>query len=340
MKTDVTLPEEGEGKKEEKKKKPVHVDFSKTGKKKDSPFQKAATLEKRLKLFLYGDSGAGKTTLLLHFPDPVVADMEGGTDLYGDVFDFGVLHATTVEELVAAIDWLLENKHQYKTLAIDPITILWDMLQKKWSDIFLRRNKGSKGHKHEFYDLQVKDWLTIKGEFKEIIRKLIALDMNVIVTAREKTKYKEGSFMVAVGETFDGEKSLPYMFDTIVRMYVDDKGRHMGLCLKDRSNKLPKEEFECSYSVFEKAFGKQYLNKKPKPIQYATQAQKDTIGKYIEQFGMTDEQVAKRLAAYEAEGLDDLTAENAKIIISKFESALKTKGGKGKKNKEKPNAKD
>ena len=341
MKTDVTLPDEGKGKKEPaKKKKSVHVDFSKAGKKQESPFQKAATLEKRLKLFLYGDSGAGKTTLLLHFPKPVVMDLEGGTDLYGDAFNFGVLHANTVEEIVAAIDWLLENKHEYKTLAIDPITILWDMLQKKWSDIFLRRNKGSKGHKHEFYDLQVKDWMCIKSEFKEIIRKLIALDMNVIVTAREKTKYKEGSFMVAVGETFDGEKSLPYMFDTIVRMYVDEKGRHMGLCLKDRSNKLPKEDFECSYTVFEKAFGKQYLNKKPKPIQYATQAQKDTIRKYIEQFGMTDEQVSKRLAAYDAEGLDDLTDENAALIISKFETALKDKGGKTRKRKEKTDAKD
>jgi len=99
--------------------------------------------------------------------------------------------------------------------------------------------------------------MTVKAEFKEFIRKLIALDMNVIVTAREKTKYKEGSFMVAMGETFDGEKSLPYMFDTIVRMYVDDKGRHMGTCLKDRSNKLPKEEFECSYENFEQFFGKQ-----------------------------------------------------------------------------------
>ena len=46
------------------------------------------------------------------------------------------------------------------------------------------------------------------------------------------------SDMVAIGETFDGEKSLPYMFDTILRMYIDEKGRHMGLCIKDRSSVL------------------------------------------------------------------------------------------------------
>jgi len=71
----------------------VHLNFSKT--RKGSPFQKAKSLDKRLKLFLWGDSGAGKTTLALQFPKPVVIDMERGTDLYGESFDFDVLRATT-----------------------------------------------------------------------------------------------------------------------------------------------------------------------------------------------------------------------------------------------------
>jgi hypothetical protein len=333
MKTKVELPEE-------KKEKSVHLDFSKTGGKTESPFQKATSLQKRLKLFLWGDSGVGKTTLALRFPKPVVIDLEGGADLYGDSFKFDVLKANTPDEIMAAVDWLLTQKHSYRTLIIDPVTVYWDSLQKKWSDVFLKRNKGSKGYKYEFYDLQPRDWLTIKAEFKEFIRKIIALDMNVIVTAREKTKYKEGSFMVAIGETFDGEKTLPYMFDTIVRMYLDEKSRYMGFCVKDRSNKLPKEAFECSYKVFEKLFGKQYLSKEATPVQYATPAQKEKIKKYIEQFGMTPEQVEKRLAAYDAESLDVLTNENAQIIISKFESAGAAKNNKTQKGKENKDAKN
>jgi len=326
MKTDVSLPDDKPGGKnpsKEKGGKSVHLDFAKAPDgKKESPFQKAASLKKRLKLFLWGDSGAGKTTLALQFPKPVVIDLEGGTDHYGGDFQFDVLRAVTPDEVMEAVDWLGTHKHQYLTLVIDPITIQWDALQKKWSDIFLKRNKGSKGYKHEFYDLQPKDWLTIKSEFKELIRKLIALDMNVIVTAREKTKYKEGSFMVAIGETFDGEKGLPYMFDTIVRMYVDEKGRHMGLSVKDRSNRLPREEFECTYAALEKLFGKQYLNQKPKPVKYATKAQKEKISKYVEQFGASEEQLTRRLAAYGAETIDELTQENADLIISKFEAAM------------------
>jgi len=337
MKTDVELPEEKEqdlsasaGQVE----KPIHLDFSKKiGGKEGPPFQKAAALEKRLKLFLWGDTGVGKTTISLRFPKPAVIDLEGGTDLYGDAFQFDVLRVNTPDEVMAAVDWLLVNKHPYRTLVIDPITVYWDSLQKKWSDIFLKRNKGSKGYKYEFYDLQPKDWMTVKAEFKEFIRKLIALDMNVIITAREKTKFKEGSFMVAIGETFDGEKSLPYMFDTIVRMYLDEKGRYMGLCIKDRSNKLPKEEFECSYATFEKLFGKKSLNREASPVQHASQAQKDKIKEYIKQFKMTPEQVEKRLAAYDAESLEDLSSKNAELIISKFKSASATKNSGNQENK-------
>ena len=326
MKTDVTLPQEEvsaqqpEGSGADEPSKGVHLDFRKHGDGK-SPFQKAKTLEKRLKLFLWGDSGVGKTTLALQFPNPVLIDTEGGTDLYGDAFEFAVLHATTADEIMEAVDWLLVNRHDYRTLIIDPITIYWDALQKKWSDIFLKRNKNSKGYRYEFYDLQPRDWLTLKAEFKELIRKLIALDMNVLVTAREKTKYKEGQFMLAAGETFDGEKSLPYLFDTIVRLFRDPQGRFMGTCIKDRSNKLPKQEFQVSYTVFEGVFSKQALARKAQPLQLATEEQKKALAAYIAQFKLPPDQVARRLAAYEADSLDALTKDNADLILAKFQAA-------------------
>ncbi len=332
MKTNVTLPDEAQeaGPPERAPaaatEKPIHVDFSKKDQD-GSPFQKARSLDKRLKLFLWGDSGVGKTTLALQFPKPVVIDLEGGADLYGESFDFDVLRASTADEAMDAAQWLLTHPHAYRTLVIDPITVYWDALQKKWSDIFLRRNKGSKGYKFEFYDLQPRDWMTVKAEFKDFIRKLIALDMNVIVTARQKVQYADGGFMKAIGETFDGEKSLPYLFDTIVRLYRDEKGRFLGECLKDRSNKLPPGEFECSFARLEELFGKKTLARKARPTAFATDAQKRQIREHIARFEMTPEQVVRRLAAYGAESLDYLTEENARVILTKFESALAAKGG-------------
>jgi len=220
----------------------------------ESPFEKAMLRDKRLKLFLWGDSGVGKTTLALQFPEPVVIDLEGGTDLYGNRFEFDVLKTSTADDAMDAVCWLMNHDHEYRSLIIDPVTIYWDALQRKWSEIFLRRNKNSKGFRFEYYDFQPKDWMAIKAEFKEFIRNLISLDMNVIVTARQKVQYADGAYMKAIGQTFDGEKSLPYLFDTIVRLYRDQAGRYMGECLKDRSNKLPKQPFENAYSVYEVFF--------------------------------------------------------------------------------------
>ena len=221
---------------------------------KDSPFQAATSMGKRLKLFIWGDSGVGKTTLALQFPNPVLIDLEGGADLYGDKFAFSVMRASTADEVTTAVEWLAQNPHGYETLVIDPISVYWDALQKKWSDIFLRRNKGSRAHKHEFYEFQPRDWMTMKAEFKHLIRSLIALDMNVIVTARQKVQYADGAFMRAIGETFDGEKSLPYLFDVVVRLHRDEKGRYLGRCLKDRSGVLPVDDFESSYERFRSWF--------------------------------------------------------------------------------------
>lgn len=283
------------------------------------PFVSTVRTTRRTKLFLWGDSGAGKTTLALRFPSPAVIDLEGGTEHYGDTFSFEVLKATTADEVMAAVDWLRTNQHPYRTLVIDPITLYWDALQRKWSDIFLRRNKSSKGYRQEFYDLQPRDWMTLKAEFKELIRKLVELDMNVVITARQKTQYADAGFMRAVGDTFDGEKSLPYLFDSILRLYRDDKGRFMAENLKDRSGKLPHGHFEVRYEEIERRLGVEALQRQAEPLRMATAEQLDRIRHFVSASGMKQETVTERLRDYQAACLEELTADNANLIIEKFE---------------------
>ncbi|HOX27262.1 MAG TPA: ATP-binding protein [Candidatus Krumholzibacteria bacterium] len=290
-----------------------------------SPFRAAETSNRRLKLFLWGDSGVGKTTLALRFPSPAVVDLEGGTEHYGGAFKFEVLKATTADEVAAAVDWLLTHKHPYRTLIVDPVTLYWDALQRKWTDIFLRRNKGSKGHHGDYYDLQPRDWQVVKAEFKEFIRKLIQLDMTVVVTAREKAQYADGGFMRVVGTTFDGEKSLPYLFDTILRLYRDETGRFMAENIKDRTNKLPRGHFEVSYQLFEARIGTESLDREAEPLRLVTPEQLARLGHFIAVSGMYPSKVSERLQAYGAKRLEDLTEENANLILAKFESAAAAK---------------
>lgn len=286
-----------------------------------SPFLMGARARRRLKLLLWGDSGAGKTTLALRFPGCVVIDLEGGTELYGDTFSFDVLKATTADEAMAAVDWLLTHPHEYRTLVIDPITVYWDALQAKWGRIFLQRNKGGKGHHGEFYELQPRDWVTLKAEFKELVRKLIALDMNVIVTARQKAQYADAGFMRKVGETFDGERTLPYLFDTILHLYRDKDGRFMAANMKDRSNKLPIGDFEVSYALLEQCLGADALDRAPTPVAMVTTQQLECLRHFIAASGMYPEAVVERLRTYGADSLEGLTEVNAQLIIDKFTAA-------------------
>lgn len=290
-----------------------------------SPFQPATQTDRRLKLFLWGDSGVGKTTLALRFPSPVVIDLEDGCALYGGAFAFAVLKTSTADEVIAAVDWLLTHPHDYRTLVIDPITIFWEALQAKWNRIFLMRNRGGKGHRGDFYELQPRDWVTLKAEFKEFVRKLIALDLNVVVTARLKTQYSDSGFMRAVGESFDAEKSLPYLFDSILHLYRGEGGQFMAENIKDRTNRLPRGRFEVSYELIEQSLGSEALAREAKPVALATPEQIARIRHFIGVFGMKEEQVVARLAAYGASCVAALTTENAQLIIDKFTAAAAAK---------------
>lgn len=214
------------------------------------PFVKANSSPKRLKLFIWGDPGVGKTTLALQFPRPVAIDLEGGCDLFGGRFQFDVLRTTSPDTVNEAIAWLTAHDHDYATLVLDPVTVYWDALQRKWSDIFLQRNKGSRGHKHEFYELGPKEWMSIKADWKAFVRDLIGLDMNVVVAARAKPQYAAAGFMRAVGTTFDAEKSMPYLFDVVLRLYRDDQGQFLAEAIKDRTGQLPKTPFAPTIEVF------------------------------------------------------------------------------------------
>lgn len=226
-----------------------------------NPFHRATTLSKRVKFLLWGDSGSGKTTLALKFPRPAFIDLEGGADLYGDKAEFDVFRCTTAEEVLHAVTWLATNRHPYRTVVIDPISVYWDQLQKKWSDTFLLRNRGAKGYHFEFFDMGPKEWQTVKAEHKDLLRRLASLDLNVIVTARQKPLYADGGFMRVAGETFDGEKNIGYAFDSVVQLYRDAKGQFMSRVHKDRTGLLPTEPFQTSYSVYEKAFGIESLTR-------------------------------------------------------------------------------
>jgi len=205
-----------------------------------NPFKKPTKEKERVKLFIYGESGAGKTfTSLSAFPNIALIDLERGAALYHSTFEFDVLNASTIEEIEEAIEFLRTEKHDYKTIVIDPITKLYEILTKKWSDRLFKYNKKSKGFKHEYYAMQPLDYKLLKDEWKDLVSRILSLDMNIVCTARLKSKYSEGEgeFMKKVGETFACEKDTDYEFDIVARLTTRGSNRIMQI-EKDRDCRL------------------------------------------------------------------------------------------------------
>lgn len=84
---------------------------------------------------IYGPEGIGKSTLAGQFPDPIFADVEGGTS-HLDVARLPL--AKTWADLSVSVQWLLTGTHEFRTFVIDSVDSLERLLA---SEICRRSNK-------------------------------------------------------------------------------------------------------------------------------------------------------------------------------------------------------
>jgi hypothetical protein len=180
---------------------------------------------------------------------------------------------------------------------------------------------------YDFYELKFRDWAVIKTELKDFYRHVLALDMNVIFTAREKTQYADGDFAKKTGVTFDGEKSLPYIVDVVLRLYrktdgfyahiVKDRGQHLG-----KRTEISAATPTALYKVIENAFGREHLDRDAEPARNITTVQLDRIVELVRQLDITPDKVKRALEQYNAESFGDLTHDDAETVITNLETRL------------------
>jgi peptidoglycan-associated lipoprotein len=130
---------------------------------------------KRLKLFMFGPAGVGKTTAAIQFPNSYIIDAERGTENYDKLITASgsaVFQSSDMQEITQEVKALLTNKHEYRTLVIDPITTAYnDLLDKSELKV------GSEFGRH---------YGEANKHMKRLANLIMALDMNVIVTAHAK----------------------------------------------------------------------------------------------------------------------------------------------------------
>lgn len=209
--------------------------------------------KKRLKILIYGPSGVGKTTSAIQLPNNYIIDMEKGTVAYSDeikAMNSVVFHTTNPYELEKEVDALLAEKHNFRTLTIDPITTLWINLQAYWDSRF----QDAVGKEDGLQDWGMRYWTKVKKDYKRIRNKLLALDMNVLVIVHQKDKYQGQN---VVGITFDSEKEDDYSFDFVFRL-IKRSGKYIALTEKQRvslGGKRFPDEFEWKYDNLVKFYG-------------------------------------------------------------------------------------
>lgn len=199
-------------------------------------------VQKRLKLFMFGAAGVGKSTSSAMFPNAYIIDCEKGTENYDEIIRASgsvVFHTTDMDEVIAEVKSLLTERHEYRTLVIDPITAAYnDLLEKSEAKV------GTEFGRHY-------------GEANKAMRRLanllMSLDMNIIITAHQKKEY--GQNLAVIGETFDGWKQLDYWFDLVIQLQKNGKKR-FGRVVKTRIKGFPDaERFEWSYDEVKRRYG-------------------------------------------------------------------------------------
>jgi hypothetical protein len=218
-------------------------------------FTKPTKAAKRLKLMLYGVAGVGKTTAAIQFPNPAIIDTERGAenDTYVDLINAkggAILSTSSFDTIMEQVKALATTEHPYRTLVIDPITVVYDAMATAWE-----KRVGDEWSRHRAK--AVTDW-------KRLTNLLAALDMNVVFTSHAKSEWVNGE---STGRfTFDGPKGADYWMDLVIEVQRSGEER-FGIIRKSRIKTLPVDEtFPFSYDELADRYGRDVLERDSKPV--------------------------------------------------------------------------
>lgn len=273
-------------------------------------------VQKRLKTLIYGVSGSGKTMTAISFPKPYLIDAEKGyeqPEYLEKIKENGgcIFHTTDFEQLLAEIKDLATLKHDYKTLIIDPLTVIYNNLVDKCAnDRISPTNIDGTSHGGHY--------MVVNRKMKQLINLLIKLDMNVIVISHSKNEY--GQNMSVLGQTFDCFKKLDYLFDLVFETHKKGKFRDV-LIKKTRIASFPEgDRFPLSYDEIAKRYGRDILEKDCETQLLATPQQISEVKSFIKLFDIQQETINKWFKKGEATDWDEMSRSVMDCIISYLKS--------------------
>lgn len=285
---------------------------------------KPTAIEKRLKALFYGSAGVGKTIAAIQFPRPYLIDTEKGAEnaQYVKLLnDAGGAYFFTVDpdELISEIKTLLSEKHDYKTLIIDPLTVIYNDLLDKSADKVgtdFGRHKGPADRK-----------------IKHLMALLTRLDMNVIITSHAKPKWVRGKdgkgndTIIDEGSTFDCYGRLDYVFDLVFEIQKRGQER-IGIVKKTRIETFPEgDQFPFNYEKIAEKYGRAILERDAVAQELASHDQILEFSRLLDLFKVSEEVLDKVLDKANATSVSEMSAKDIQAAIDQLLSKI-TKGEK------------
>ncbi len=267
--------------------------------------KKPSKIEKRLKVLFYGAAGVGKTTAAIQFPAPYLIDTERGAenDQYVKLLEEkngAIFQTSEIGELITEVKALLSEEHSYKTLIIDPLTIVYNDLVENCA-----KEVGTEWGRH---------YGEANKTMKHLLNLLLRLDMNVIITSHQKNVY--GEELAVLGQTFDCYKKLDYLFDLVFEIQKRGKER-IGVVKKTRIESFVDfEQFPFSYDTLANKYGREILERDAIPESLATLLQVEELKGLIELLHVPETLSNKWLSKSKANTFDEITKENMQKIIN------------------------
>jgi len=269
------------------------------------------TVQKRLKALFYGAAGVGKSTAAASFPAPYFIDTERGVenDQYVRLLQKsgGVIFQTTdFDDLVTEITSLLTEKHEFKTVIIDPITTLYnDLLDKS------AIKNGTDFGRH---------YSEANKKMKHLLNLLLRLDMNVIITCHSKNEY--GQNMSVLGQTYDGYKKLDYLFDLVFEIQKRGQAR-IGIIKKSRIKEFPDgETFPFCYEEISNRYGADVLEKEAIAERLADKVQIMELDRLIALLNVPEEIYRKWLDKANSESFAEMPYTSMQKCIEHLKSKI------------------
>jgi len=289
--------------------------------------KKPKEVEQRLKMLLYGNAKVGKTTLAAQFPKPYFIDTEDGATKSKYVkllekSDGAIFQTMDFDDLFEEIKSLSTQKHDYKTLIIDSLTIIYiDMLDKQAQKLS-NEKKGTDGA--EFGRHKMIPDLKMKRLFNWLSR----IDMNVIIVSQAKPKWQGDK---QIGNTFDCYSRSDYVFDLILELEKRGSNRIAMV----RGTRYEDNEFKDSelielpidsYKIFVERLGKHVLEREVKVIELSTKEQVDEMERLLSMTNIPEKTINSWMTKEKAEKFSEFSKDNLQKCIDYIKSQVNNIG--------------